>query len=131
MLELDPSNLISTDDFENPLIPDEYKPARLIPSTDLEEWYIWHTAIKHRIIGQTSPSVTSGEGARKPVIYDFIAPDTAAIDMLNGICETLGLEPRSKKVWVRWLKNYANNTPPNPPLDTFKTYKRKLPKTGG
>lgn len=75
------------------------------------ERHIWDTAIKHRIIGQLSPTMSAGEGARKPLIVDYIVPDHTGVEMLNAIAAKIGLPARTPKKWQAWIKTNTGKLP--------------------
>ncbi|RUP00119.1 hypothetical protein [Hyphomicrobium sp.] len=115
----------------SPCIAEEIDTQRSIAPTELEDQYVWHKAIKYKIVGQLSPAVSAGEGARKPATYDFLVSDGTAVVLLNSICEGLGMSGRTPSQWRKWLRRLAANPPPEAPLQTFKIEKRKLAKSRG
>lgn len=101
------------------------KPVDWIPVTPLEEAYVWKKALKFQIVGKLSPAMRSGEGSRAPVKFDFILPDATAVEYLNGFRGSLGLKPRTKKQWQKWINFWSFSPLSDGPLDII----TKLPKT--
>lgn len=92
-----------------------------------DQLYIWCLLLKGRLAGKVSPAVTSGEGARAPVLYDLLVPASTAVQEVNAVSDT----PITTAHLPAILKTFRHLEPPysSVPEHLRKLAKKRGPKT--
>lgn len=91
-----------------------------------EQLAIWCLLLQNRLAGKLSPAVTTGPGARAPIVYDLLVPASFAVQELNALSDT----PITVKHLPAILKQFRHLEPPysSVPLQLRKTPKKRGPK---